>query len=215
MAGEVTQGLRDKVRARLGQWSVAGVLDADIYLFLQRGQVDLGWWLRDAALVELTGTTSGTLTNSRVGLPTDFWRERLLQIGEAEVEAKRWNVSDVKDLQGNELVGPSADNPYYFIWYDLTDTAVRLKVDIDAPTSTAAYALEHLKVPAAPNATRDPVLNAAYHDLMVDFAVACCLESVRRYREGEAIRRARLDKIGAVSSHYAPGPLQQGVPGDI
>jgi len=214
MAGAVAQGLRDRVRARVGKPSESGLETVDIYAWLNEAQHELIWRLNDGAIPEMTAIATGVLTNSRVALPTLYWRDWLLQIGTTDKVATRWDVTELDALDNNTLTLPAADNPYYFVWYHPTDAAVRLQVDISSPTSTDAYDLYYVKTPTDMSDSVDPVLTAEKHELLLDFAVIRYREQRGEYPEAQRIWNGYIAKINAWNSRYAPGSRHEGGAGD-
>ncbi len=211
MAGETTQALRDKVRERLGKASEYGFTDDALYSYLTEAQRAIIAMLPDAALPGATATATGNLTASEAALPSDFWRERLVLVGDDEIEAKPWSVAEADLLN---YLTPSATNPYYFIFYSATAGGVRLIVQQGDPSSTAAYKVLYVKVPPALSDTVDPVLSSAYHEAMVDFAVMRCREARTEWAEADRLLTQFQRCMAAVASRYVPGLEHDIRPGD-
>jgi len=216
-AGDLSDALRDRVRQRVGQSSQSGLLDEDIFAFLNRAQYDLGWRLHDAAMPELTEVASGSLTASRVALPTDFWREVTVDIGtgSSRQTCVRWPVTQLDALDNNTLLTPSTSSPYYFIWYQATDGALRLIIDLGNAASTSAYQLRYVKLPTTMTTDVDPLYKSDKYGMIVDFA---CM--MYHQMKGNDAQRARLwqqyiAQIITVNTRYMPGTLHEGKPGDI
>lgn len=170
-AGDVSKALRDRVRAYLGQVSQEGILSADIYKFLNRAQHNLVRRLNDNAMPEMLEVVSGTLTNSRVALPSDFVRERFVEFGASDIRARRWNISELDALDNNTLTVPSSTNPYYYIWYDATDAALRLQMEVGSPTSSGGYKFHYVKQPTDMSDSADPILRSDKHHLLIYYAL--------------------------------------------
>jgi len=213
-AGDISKTLMSRVRSRVGQRTQQGILDVHLYLFLNRAQQDLMWRLHDAAMPEMTDIAAGTLTNSRVGLPADFMRERLCLVGSGTVQARRIGLTDLDSLTRDTLMAASADNPYYYIWENATDNAKRLHLEIGAPTSTAAYQLYYIKQPTDMDDLTDPILGSDKYNLLVDFAVKRVREMQGEYEEAGGIWKQYVGGIGKINSRYMmQGARQEREPG--
>lgn len=216
MAGEITQALRDRVRSRIGEASKQGILDQEIYDFLNMAQRDLALRLHDAAIEELTQIATGTLTNSRVALPSGLVRERLVKVGANDIPAKRWDVSQLDAVANNVMQQPSLADPYYFIWYNATDAAVRLCLEVGNASSSDPYDVYYAKMPTKITAAVDPDYNEEWHDLIVDMAVALCRMAKAEAEEYQRMRNEYLRKTAEANSRYLAteiGPYE-GEPGD-
>ncbi len=212
-AGDVAKSLLAQVRYRLGAVATAGWTDAQIYSCLNQGQTDLGWRLKDAVMP--TAITTGTMTASRFSLPDTFWRERLLQIGTSQIVARRWFVSELDSLEGNALQIPSATTPYYYLWYNLTDTAVVVNVEVGNTAATDAYRLLYVSLPVTMSDSIDPLYGDALLPLLVDFAVARARQGRAEYGEAERVWKDYLGGITLINSRYGPGPRAESKPGDM
>ena len=168
--GDVSKALRDRVRAYLGQVSQEGILSVDIYKFLNRAQHNLVRRLNDNAMPEMLEVASGNLTASRAALPSDFVRERFVEFGAADIRARRWDISELDALDNNTLTVPATTNPYYYIWYDASDAALRLQMDVGA-SSTGAYKLHYVKQPTDMSDAADPILRSDKHHLLIYYAL--------------------------------------------
>ena len=169
-AGDVSKALRDRVRAYLGQVSQEGILSVDIYKFLNRAQHNLVRRLNDNAMPEMLEVASGNLTASRAALPADFVRERFVEFGASDIRAERWNISELDALDNNTFTVPSTTNPYYYVWYDASDAALRLQMDVGA-SSTGAYKLHYVKQPTDMSDAADPILRSDKHHLLIYYAL--------------------------------------------
>lgn len=215
-AGDVSQALRDLVRAHLGQPSQEGILTSDVYAFLNRAQFQVVRRLNDNAMPELCEVATGTLTNSRAALPTDFVRERYLEIGSDNVRARRWDISQLDALDNNTLFEPSATKPYYYIWHNPTDGATRLHVEIGDPTSSEAYKLHYVKAPTAMDDSTDPIIAADKHPLIVACALWMCWHYMRQPEEAEYQWGEFIRLVNAMNSrHSRGGTRNESTPGDI
>jgi len=213
-AGDIAKSLRDTVRARIGEPSETGVETVDIYAFLNEAVYDVMWRINDGAMPEMTDLATGTLTNSRVALPATFWREWLVQIGASDYVAQQWDISELDALANNTLTAPSATNPYYFVWYNVTDAAIRLHVEVGNPADSSAYDIFFVKTPTDMSDSVDPELTAALHELLVDYCTMRCREQRGEYGEAERLRRGYIAKIDAINSRYREGSRNEGRGGD-
>ena len=215
-AGDVSKSLVDLVRAHLGEASQQGMLTVDIYAFLNRAQYQVARRLNDNAIPELCEIATGSLTNSRVGLPSDFIRERYVDIGATNIRARRWNISELDALDNNTLYTPSPTKPYYYIWYNATDAALRLHVDISAPTSSSAYALHYIKAPTDMSDSLDPILTADKHGMLVACTLWMCWHQMGQPKEAERQWREFIKLVNAQNSrHRRGGRRNESKPGDI
>lgn len=210
-AGDISKALVVNVRRRLGEQATSGLADAEIYQMLERGQRALGWLLRDAAIPDLTGYATGTLTASEAALPTDFWRVRALVVG--GVVAKAWPIEEEGEL-GVGMVQPSATDVYYKIWWDTATSLPKLLVKIGDDASTAAYEVFYIRVPADISSTVDPVLGTPLHDLIEDFAVIECLKLRKRHDEAAIETGYFLRRVAIVNSRFGGAPAFEGEAGD-
>jgi len=215
-AGDISDGLRDRVRAYIGQASQSGILAADIFKFLNRGQHNLVRRLNDNAMPELLAIASGTLTNSRVALPADFVRERFLDIGATEIRATRWDITELDALDDNTLFVPSLSDPFYYIWYDVTDVALRLQVDVNSAASTAAYKLHYVKQPTDMTTDADPLIRADKHHLLVYYALWRCWHQRQEAKEAERMWGEYIRGINRINARHTGRNKRrnEGKPGD-
>ena len=214
-AGDKSDALLDRVRARIGEPSKSGILDDVLWQFVNLAQLDLIERLDDNDIPELTEIASGSLTNSRVGLPADFLRPRLLLIGSNEIPARRWPVHELDALEGSTVYVPSLTDPYYYIWRDATDDAIRLKVEVGNASSTDAYKLFYTKLPAAIDTDTDPDFGDHLHDLLVDYTVSLCRMVAKEYGERDRVRRQYFDQVATFSSRGVGNEPFDDVPGDL
>jgi len=215
-AGDVSDALVDRVRAHVGQPSQNGILTVDIFKFLNLAQSNLVRRLNDNAMPELCAIASGTLTASRVGLPSDFMRERFVEVGASNIRARQWDISELDALDNNTLTVPSTTNPYYFIWYNATDAALRLQVELNVPASTSAYKLHYVKQPADMTTSVDPVLGVEKHGLLVEFALWLAWHQIGEAEEAERHWALYVEGINRVNArHRFGGRRNEGKPGDI
>ena len=214
MAGEITEALRDRVRSRLGQVSKQGLLAEHIYSHMNRGQSDMAWRLNDGAMLELTKQASGNLSSSRVSLPADFLRERIVMVGATDIVARRPNISELDALDDNTLFVPSATNPFYYIWHNETADEVMLLVDVSDAASTLAYKLNYVAKPTDVSESVDPDFATNLHNLIVDFAVMRGRQMAKDYAEAKRVWNDYQDQIRIINSRFEPGRRHEGVPGD-
>lgn len=207
-AGDISQALLARVRSRFGTGATYGLTDDEVYHHLNRGQLDLMWRMNPALLDCYTASASGSLVSSRFAIPSDFWRERLLLVG--GVKAKRLEITELGSL------GPmnaAADQPYYYIWYNATDGAIKFHVEIGDAASTAAYVLYYLKSPAGITSSVDPLLPASLQDLLVEFAISRVYANQREYQAaGQAMERY-LQRCTRLNTRYLTGEWHEGPPG--
>lgn len=208
--GDTTDTLTTRVRSRIGEPSKQGINDEEIWAYLSYAQRDLAMRLNEAAIPELTPVTESTLTNSRAAVPSspELQRIRLLQVGANNIPARRWPVVWRDALTDNAHINPSAAEPYYWLWYDSDDGAVRLNVEIDDATSTAAYRLHYVETPddvygSASGDAADPSLHERWHGLMVDLAVALARSAKGEWGEYDRVRRKYLARARTQNSRYS------------
>jgi len=216
-AGDITDALVDRVRNRIGEPSKQGVLDEEIHAYLSFAQRDIAMRLNEAAIPELTPVTSGSLSSSRATLPSDLQRIRVLQVGTNGYPARRWPVVWRDALSNNSLVNPSAEEPYYWLWYNTTAAAVVLNVEIDDATSTADYDLHYVETPADVDTDTDPQLSTRWHGLMVDLAVALARSAKGEWGEYDRVRRKYLSRARVQNNRYSGRGLRalDEEPGDV
>ena len=214
--GDISKDLLAKVRARVGVPGQEGLLDAHIYAFLNRAQYDIAMSVNDAALPALCELATGTLTASRVGLPSDFMRLRLVRVGATPVVAKLIKQTELDALANNAYYAPTATNPYYHLWYNATDAALRLHVELGDAASVAAYELYYIKMPTDMSDSVDPTFAADLYELRVDYAVKRVRESWEQYDEGVRILEQYARRINTINSRArVTAMLNQGPPGNI
>lgn len=201
-AGDISDSMVAQVRARSGLESVQQVTDADIFRFLNAGQRYLGLALRHGILPALLKRASGTLSSSKITLPSDFIYEQILMVGADESVARPIATAHYDQILGNTLHVPSLDTPYYQIWYDSDASAVRLNVYVGNASSTAAYVLDYWALPPDIDTDTDPVVPASVQTMMVEFAVA----RLREYQRAPAVKEqifAQLhENINVLNSRY-------------
>lgn len=216
-AGDVTDKLVDQVRSRLGEPSKQGLLDEEIIGYLNFAQRDLAIRLNDAAVPELTPVVTDNLVASRAAVPADLQRVRLLTIGANKIPATRWPVPERDAFTDNIYVAPSDDEPYYWLFFNTTDDAVRFHVEVGDPACVDAYELHYTKNPTVMTTDVDPEVNMRWHGLMVDMAVALARCSKGDWREYDRLRRKYLSRSQKANARYS----EQGViprddePGDV
>ena len=207
--GDVTAALVAEVRKRIGTSATLGFSDDLLRLWLTRGQYDLIWRLHTGAILEQTTTVSGVLTASKFPLPANFLREAYVKVGGKR--ARRWNVSERRNL-GGSLASPSASDPFYYLWHD--GSSVKGIVQVADAASTLPYDLFYVMRPLTLSASVDPLLGREYDDLLVYFALASCREQREEYEEEVALRAQYAWSINLVNSRFMPGPLTESVSGD-
>lgn len=205
-----TAQLVGRVRYKAGQESVQGVVNADILAHLNRGQEFLLWAVHVSAMPELTEVATGTLTNSRVGLPADFAFEQLVEVGSSLVTCEPYPVSQLDALDNIPQFTPSTTQPYYYIWHNATDNARRLHIVQGAPTSTAAYSLRYIKQPADLDLTSsDPIWAERLNDLLVDFAVLRLHEGRQRRADSLKMWGRIVERVYRINGRHMPGKLYE------
>lgn len=203
------------MRAHTGQVSESGLLEVDIFYFLNLAQSNLVRRLNDNAIPELCAIATGSLTAARVALPSDFMRERFVEFGASSIRARRWDISELDALDTNTLTTPSTTNPFYYIWYNATDGALRLHIDVGA-TSTAAYALHYVKQPADMTTSVDPVIGKDKHGLLVEYALWLAWHQLGQPEEAERHWALYIEGINRINArHRFGGSRNEDKPGDI
>lgn len=183
-----TAQLVGRVRYKAGLQSIQAVANEDIVAHLNRGQEFLMWGLHVSAMPEMSELASGTLTNSRVGLPADFGFEQLVEVGSTLKTARPVAPSQLDQLSNIPQHAPSATQPWYYIWHNATDNARRLHIEIGAPASTAAYELRYIQSPTDIDlVSSNPEWRERYNDLLVDFAVSRLLDGEGNRAAGRRI----------------------------
>lgn len=220
MAGEISQAMRDRVRARLGDKGATNTSwsDAALFRFLNHGfQVLVAKKLPDAAVPYLTDVDEVTLIDGRksYALPTDFLRARRLEY--KGLPAKRWPIHDLRALRRNVNYNPSETDPYFYIWNN--------NVYFENPVTQAGaevYHLWYVRRPVAISATVDPELPRPFFEPVETFAVSRALEAISGPDEpgqaamAEAKRQMALfDELCYVmASRFRPGRPYDGTPND-
>jgi len=202
-AGDTADALRDRVRAYLGEVSESGILTADIWKFLNRAQHNLVRRLNDNAMPEMLAVASGTLTNSRVALPSDFVRERFVEFGATDIRSRRWNISELDALDNNTLTAPSTTTPFYFLWYDVTDGALRLKMEVGDDASTGAYKLHYVKQPTDMDTDTDPILSADKHHLLIYYALWLGWHQLQEPEQAERMWAQYIQGINRINARHS------------
>jgi len=216
-AGDITDKLVDQVRMRLGEASKQGVEDEEIIGYLNFAQRDLAVRFNDAAIPELTPVASGNLVASRAPLPANFQRVRLLAIGSNKIPARRWPVPERDAFTDNIYVAPGATEPYYWLFYNTTDVAVRFHVEVGDPSSTDPYELHYTQNPTAMSTDVDPQINVRWHGLMVDLAVALARCAKGRWAEYDRLRRKFLRRAQKANARFSEAGVipRDDEPGDV
>lgn len=208
-----TAQLVGRVRYKAGQWSVQAVADADIVAHLNRGQEFLMWGLHVSAMPEHTETATGSLTNSRVGVPSDFAFEQLVEVGATLVTCRPWPVSALDALGNIPQFAPSTSQPYYYIWYNATDEAERLQIELGNASSTAAYSLRYVQLPADLAMTdSDPIWDERSNDLLVDFAVSRLTDSQGRRGDAQRMMHRIIQRIIRINGRFMAGTRHERTP---
>lgn len=200
--GDVSKALRDRVRAYLGQVSQEGILSVDIYKFLNRAQHNLVRRLNDNAMPEMLEVASGNLTASRAALPSDFVRERFVEFGASDIRAERWNISELDALDNNTFTVPSTTNPYYYIWYDASDAALRLQMDVGA-SSTGAYKLHYVKQPTDMSDAADPILRSDKHHLLIYYALWLAWHQLHEAAQAEYMWGEYIKGVNRINGRHS------------
>lgn len=200
--GDVSKALRDRVRAYLGQVSQEGILSVDIYKFLNRAQHNLVRRLNDNAMPEMLEVVSGNLTASRAALPSDFVRERFVEFGASDIRAERWNISELDALDNNTFTVPSTTNPYYYIWYDASDKALRLQMDVGA-SSTGAYKLHYVKQPTDMSDAADPILRSDKHHLLIYYALWLAWHQLHEAAQAEYMWGEYIKGVNRINGRHS------------
>lgn len=216
-AGDVTAMLVDQVRSRLGEPSKQGILDEEIYGYLSFAQRDVALRLNDAAIPELTPVATGSLSASRAPVPDSLQRIRLLTVGTNNIPATRWAVPERDAFTDNIYVAPSSDEPYYWLFYNTSDDAVRFHVEVDDPSSTDDYELHYTKTPDDVDGSTDPELNVRWHGLMVDLATALARCSRSNWAEYDRLRRKYLERARKANARFSEAGVipRDDEPGDV
>ncbi len=208
-AGDVSKELLAKVRARLGTWSTYGLADNQVYRALNRGQIDVVWRLHEAA-AQHTAVTTGSLSSSKLTLPSGFMWERLLTVG--GVTAKRWDVTSLPTLASATIAVASAANPQYYLWND--GTSVKAVVRVGNDSSASAYSLWYVVKPTDMSDSADPTLLAGMHELLVTFATSRLQEQRLEWMAGQTLMNDYRTQIAALNARYIAGVPFDGPTGD-
>ena len=193
-AGDVSKAILAELRRGLGQRATLGLLDQEGYDALNYAQYDLGHRLVDAAMPEATSIVTSTLTASKVALPADFWRERLVLVGTKH--ARQWPLGEL--VLGT--VQASLTDPMYYLWG--TTGVGYLFCEVNDPASAAAYTLYYVKQPTAMSDSTDPVCRASLYDLLVSCALWQSLKVLKRYGEAAAEFQNYLLGVAQVNARY-------------
>jgi len=200
-----TATLIGRVRYATGQASTQAFTDNAIVAHLNRAQEFLLWTLMVGAMPEMTETATGTLTNSRVALPADFAYEQAVEVGATLVTARPIAITELDAVDNSRIPqwAASAEQPWYYIWKNATDSAVRLHILVGAPSSAAAYSLRYVKKPAELAATgSNPVWNERACDLLVDFAAMRVNENLGNHAEKRRRMQNITNRIALINSRF-------------
>lgn len=208
-----TAQLVGRVRIKAGQSSVQGVTQEVIVAHLNRAQEFLIWNLPVGAMPEVCETATGSLVASRATLPSDLVFERSVRVGNPLVKCLPQPVSMLDELVHNPWKAPSATQPYYFIWMNADDDSVKVHIELGAPTSTAAYEIRYVKMPAdLAMSASDPVWSERFCDLLVLFATMRLREAERNFPERNRLWGQLEERVAVLRSRYQPKQRSEGTP---
>jgi len=207
--GDISDAMVAEIRSRIGEAATSGLTNPEIFYALNNGQFDLAERLCDSALPELMKTAAGSLSSSKVALPTDCLRPRALTL--ATVWAKYIPLAELYTLESTGVTPASADEPYWSIWYD-TDAPYILGQGCAAD---AAYLLYYIATPTTMTTDVDPLFWAPRREMVKDFALSELLRLRQRHGEAEIIRVRYEAKVAAINSRYTDGAAYDGLPGDV
>jgi|GEM_PF-5036250 len=200
-----TATLIGRVRYATGQASQQAFTDDAIVGHLNRAQEFLLWTLMVGAMPEMTETVTGSLSSSRVALPADFAYEQAVEVGSTLVTARPIAITELDAVDNSRIPqwAASLEQPWYYIWKNATDGAVRLHILVGDDDADDAYALRYVKKPAELAATgSDPVWNERACDLLVEFAAMRVNENIGNHAEKRRRMQNITNRIALINSRF-------------